>query len=265
MSKDKPPKDLSKSCKNQSKGCDCTEKVFDEFLEDIENDIKMERYQQLLSKYKKPISAVTTLVVGTVVFVAAWQNYDNERREKLSVSLINAIDIMEKSKDIEGFENALGLIAHIASQNQKTYKVLGQMLQAGALANKDSKKNAPEVQEIYMSVMRGGAPGYIKELASVLYVQSKLQETQELDDNVGKQLIELLKKYRVSKSGFALLGKESEGLILFKLGDLPAARKVYDEISKNENTPHGMHARVSMMIQAIQDKEPDTEPTSTQS
>jgi hypothetical protein len=261
MNKDKPPKDTSNGCKKSSKGCDCTEKVFDEFLEDIENDMKMERYQQLLKRYKKPISAVTTLVVGSVIFAAAWQNHDNDKREKLSASLLSAINMMENNTTDEGFENSIGLMAHIAGQNQKTYTVLGQMLQAGALANKDSKKNAPEIQKIYMSVMQGKAPGYIKELASVLYVNSKLQEHAEIDAILGKQLLEILKKYSVSKSGFALLEKESEGLILFKLGDFVAARKVYDEISKNENTPRGMHTRVSVMIQAIQDQEPSSTPS----
>jgi hypothetical protein len=248
MKKDKPPK-------TTSKGCDCTEKVFDEFLEDVENDMKMERYQQLLKKYKKLISQVTTIVLGLAILVVSWQKYESDKKEEFATALLNAIDMGEKSTTADGFEDALGLMSHIANKNPRTYGVFGKLLYAAQLAKKDAQKNAPEIQRTHMSIMRGRAPGYIKELASALYVQSKLEEQTEVAPELGQELIGLLKKYRVSKSGYALLSKEQESMVLFKLKDFVTARKVLDEISRDEKTPAGMHFRVSLLIQAIQDQE----------
>ncbi|MDR1907313.1 MAG: tetratricopeptide repeat protein [Holosporales bacterium] len=240
------------SCDKSSgkSSCDCKERVFDEFLDDIENDIKMEKYQQLWNKHGKLILIFATVVLAGVVLFPCWQGYDKEQREEISASLVNAQNLMEQGK----IEEAVGLMTHIGARYQKTYKFLGKLSQAAILTSSDFSKNSEEIQGIYLSVLNNSAPEYIKELAAVLYVNAKLQRLSELDDAQGKELRDVLLKHRVSKNGIALMSKELEGIIAFKTKDYAAARKAFDEISKNENTPQGMHARISIMIQAIQDQ-----------
>ncbi|MDR1597432.1 MAG: tetratricopeptide repeat protein [Holosporales bacterium] len=230
--------------------CSCQDKVFDEFLNDVENDMKMEHYQQLWKKYGKLISAGMTLVVGGTVMFAFWQKYDNERREEVAASFVNAQQLIEQGKT----EDAVGLLVHIGSTYRGAYKALAKLSHAATLMAADFAKNAEEIQGIYLSVLEQSIPAYMKELVSVLFVNAKLQQTADIDEAQGRELLTLLRKYRCSDNGFALLSKELEGVVAFKLGDFVTARQAFDEISKNEDTPAGMQSRISIMIQAIQDK-----------
>jgi hypothetical protein len=248
MKKDKDPELKPKPNRVDCSGCN-GEKVFDEFLEDVENDMKMERYKQFWDKHKKWMSFLATIAISGTLLIAFWQKYDAEQREEIATQLISAINLVEEGKDKE----AAGLLTHIGGRYQNTYKFLAKLARAGIL-QKDAQ-NAEEAQGLYMSVMSGRAPAYIKELASILYVNSLLQKNEKIDDETGKKMRDILKRYRVSKNGFALLRREIEGLVAFKCGNLTEARQAFDEISKNEKTPQGMYMRVSLMIQAIQDQE----------
>lgn len=231
---------------------DGQEKVFDEFLNDIENDMKMEKYQEIWKKHGKWITILASIIIGGTVFFGLWQKYDLNQREEISSQLFQAQNLKEQGR----LEESLAIMKFLGEKHQKSYSILARFSQAALLAEQDFSKNAEEIQKIYQNILKSSIPIYFKELAVVLYVNAVLQKLGDnpIDDNLKTELLALLHQYRKSKKGFVLMAQELEGLILFKTGDFKKSRKIFDKISKNKQMPPSMSSRISIMIQAIQDQ-----------
>lgn len=237
--------------KGSSRGCSCQERVFDEFLEDVEKDMKRERYQEIWARHGKLISTVTTAVLGGILVFAFWQRYDKEQREELSTQFLHAQALQSEGKT----DDALEIMRMLAAKSQKGYAVIAQLSQAALLADQNFAKNADEIQVLYKGVLESSAPVYYKALAAVQYVNAGLQKlgTGELDAATQAEWLDLLRRFK-GEQGMGLAASEVEAFVLFKAGALDEARKVLNELSKNPKAPQAMQLRVGMMIQAIQDK-----------
>lgn len=248
---------MVKKKSGEKPSCDCRERVFDEFLEDVEKDMKMERYQALWAKHGKWISTVGTVLLGGVVVLAFWQRYEKGKREEAAMAMVRAQNLVAQERS----EEALGVFRYLSTQNIKTYPEMAQLAQAALLAEQDFDKNAEEILVLYKDLMHKQT-GYTAEIATVLYVQTLLRKSGStpLDPDQAKEalgLLNLKKKDGKSKTleGVALLAKEMEGRIYLQQGDLEKARKAFDAITTTKDVPQQMMLRAQLMIQKIQSTE----------
>ncbi|MDR2464520.1 MAG: hypothetical protein LBD36_02865 [Holosporales bacterium] len=231
--------------------CDCSERVFDEFLEDIENDIKMEKYCELWKKHRKWVSALATVVSCVVIIFGFWNKYRNEQCQIYAGRFIEAQNLISQERN----EDALAVIKDIENHDLKIYSVLSKLLHASILVKRDFAKNAAEAQLIYKSILDGSAPVYVKELAAVLYVNACLQHSDVVDEETAKKLQKILKTYSKSKAknGVSLLARELICVILLRTNKVEKAKKSIDKLCRNENIPPNMRFRLMLMLQYIQD------------
>lgn len=246
-----------KQIKNPDKGNKIpSDNTFNEFIEDIENDIRMEKYDQFWKKYHTVIIAFGVIVLSSLALYTLWQNYDKNRREETANHFIQAQELIEQGR----ISDALPMMNFLATKSPKNYQLLAKFSQAGLLTKQDFLKNVEEIQTIYSSIMNDKrAPKYMKDLATVLWVNAALEKlgTQTLQKEEAEQWLKLLKPCCKRKSGFSLLASELKGLIFYRINDLTRARKTFDKLAKNMKTPSNMRQRVNMMIQAIQSKKAD--------
>lgn len=226
--------------------------VFDEFLEDIKKDIKLEKYQLIWKKYGKLILTIVSAILTVIVVLNFWYRYDTNKKEEFALQFIKAQSVAENGK----IDEAISLMSYLSSKNRRSYSVLAKMYQAGLLAKSDFEGNVEKIKEIYNSVFSDRrAPVYLRDLARILYANALLQEIKsEISPEKAKELLEILSKCKQTDNGLFLMAKELEGLVYYKIQDYKKARESFDFISKNSNTPEGMYLRVSIMIQAVQDK-----------
>ncbi|MDR0625525.1 MAG: tetratricopeptide repeat protein [Holosporales bacterium] len=226
------------------------EHVFDEFIEDIENDIRLEKYEQIWKKHGKLISTAGTVFIGGCVLFGLWYKHNEDRREEVALQFIKAQNVAENGK----LEEALSMMTFLASQNVGKYPILAKFSRAGLLVKDDFDKNIAEIKAIYKSIYSdSGCPAYFKHLAIVLYVNALLQERENLPEEQAKEALGLLRKCQnKNEDGLFLLAKELEGVILFLQKDFKEARAAFDTISRNKKTTEGMRKRIHIMIQAIQ-------------
>lgn len=249
--------DKKVGCDKGKRQCDCRERIFDEFLSDIENDLKKERYQVLWNKHGKWISAVGTLILGGLAVLALWQRYERGQRAEASTELLRAQNLAAAGKTDE----ALGIVRFLSTKHLRTYPVLAKFSQAALLAESDFEKNVDTILVLYEDLL-SAAPAYYAEVASVLYASTLLRKTERtpLSEEQAKKALKILKKHRIkvekgqSATGVALLAKELEGRIYLQRGKLKKARKAFDDINRNENAPQHMRLRVQLLIQSIQDR-----------
>lgn len=252
MKKKTPGKSSSTSGnKDSAKGCDCQERVFDEFLEDVEKDMKRERYQELWAKYGRMISTITTLVLGGVLVLILWQRYDREQREDIASQLLQAQILKDQGK----VDDALEVMRLLSQKSQKNYAVIAKLSQAAILIEQDFAKNVDEIQALYKNILEGSASTYYKALAAIQYVNVGLQRlgTGTPNEALKAEWLKLLRQYK-GQQGFGLSASELEALVLFRAGDFKAARSILNELSKNPKTPPAMQMRVGILIQAIQNR-----------
>ena len=243
---------------NKGKSCDCQEKAFDEFLDGVERDLKLDHYQELWNKHRKLISSVGTVLLSALALTFLWQRYEVGQRTEAAGELIRSLYSAQSGK----VDESLGIVRFLSTKHLKTYPTLAKFEQAALLAQSDFAKNVDSILFLYKDLMEDSIPAYMKELASILYVRTLMRRAgqEPLDESQAKASLLILKKYRQkpakgqSVDGLNLLGLEIQGQLYFQLGDLQKARKSFDKISKNKNMPEMMQMRVRLMIQALQDK-----------
>lgn len=246
------------SSNGKNGSCSCQERFFDEFLEDVEKDLKMERYQEFWNKHGKLLSTVGTVCLVAVAFVVLWQRYEVGQRTEAAGELVRAQVATQSGK----LNEALGIVQFLSQKHLKTYPVLAKFEQAALLAQTDFDKKVDSILALYKELMDSSIPGYMRELASILYVRALMRRAgqQALEPAQAKSALQILKKYRQrpakghSVDGLNLLGQELQGQLYFQCGDLKKARKMFDSLSKNSKTPEMMNMRTRLMIQLLQER-----------
>jgi hypothetical protein len=249
--KDKNTKGGGKS----SDKCDSCGKdaVFDEFLNDVENDMRLEKYELIWKKYRKLISFATFAVIAGVTIFNLRLRYNTNQRDEFAVQFIKAQTIAQQGK----LDEAASMMSFLSSKKCGAYVVLAKMSHAGLLTKIDFPKNIEAIKGIYKAVFSDrSAPAYYKDLAIVLYTNASLQEIGkgEIAPEKSDEMLKLLAKCGERKGGLVLLAKELEGVVYYKIKDFEKAREAFNTISKNEKTPEGMVLRANIMIQAIQNQ-----------
>ncbi|MDR0632911.1 MAG: tetratricopeptide repeat protein [Holosporales bacterium] len=227
--------------------------VFDEFLNDIENDMRIEKYELLWKKYGKLLSFVAFAVIAAITIFNLRLRYNANQREEFASQFMRAQTLVQQGK----LDEAVPMMSFLSSKKCGKYTVLAKMSHAGLLTKINFSENIETIKGIYKNVLSDrNTPAYYRDLATVYYVNASLQEIgeKEIDDDTKAELLKLLSKCKKANGGFFLLAKEFEGVIHYKTGNFKKARKAFDTISRNEKTAEDMMARANIMIQAIQNK-----------
>ncbi|MDI9408691.1 MAG: tetratricopeptide repeat protein [Candidatus Pacebacteria bacterium] len=99
-----------------------------EFIKEVEQEIRADRYEELWKKYGKwLIAALVLVVLGTAGFVA-WRNYRYEQNATQGAELIGALNLMDRG-DLAGATAALN---HLAKNGRPSYAALAELHEAQA-------------------------------------------------------------------------------------------------------------------------------------
>lgn len=245
----------TKDSKTNKDNCpSCQDNVFNEFLEDIENDIRMEKYDLLWKKYHKVIIACGILILGAIAVYGLWQRYENTQYDKSSMHFLQAQGMASQGR----FSDAASLMGAITSNAPKNYKLLAQFSQAQFLLQTDLPQNHEQALDIYKKLFQNKkVPPYMRQVAVILYTHVKLDKNKTISADEREDLLKLLKKVckEAHKEGIALLAQELRAILYYQNQDFKKARKICNKISDNAHAPAAMRTRVSILIQAIQGKQ----------
>lgn len=215
---------------------------FDEFLDEVQNDIKQERYRQLWDKYGK---AFTTAVTGVIAAAAAymlWQNHETRMKLKASEALLTAESEIEQGRLPEAF----AVLNTIKEPHNKTYGYLRDLEKAHVLL---SEKEALKKKEgaAMLEKMKNDAslPSHISQYAALLYTKAAL----ELKIKTENEIIELLKPLRSEKNPWRYLASETLGGIFLTQKKYQDALEVFADLNKQVDLPEGMRMRIHVMTQ----------------
>ncbi len=217
---------------------------FDEFMDEIENDIRQEKWMSLWKKYG---TYVTGTFVGLMVFAVGynyWQSHQQDHKEDISHKLIMAQEFLG-SGNVEG---ALSVVKSLAQEKNTIYRGLAYLTAAAAHSQEGPNKNITEALRL-LTILRTdkNMEPIIQDMALLQYIRLQMGEQASTQDLL-KQIEPACEKSRP----WFYLAAELKGVLLQQLGKSPEALTVFSELIKDLKTPEGIMMRAQIMLQTLQ-------------
>lgn len=225
---------------------------FDEFLDDVQKDMRKEKLDTIWKEYGKLISTVLVVAIGGSSGWVLWRNHSEEKLNLTSQKFMKAQELIERGNVSEG----LGVYDSIIHDSSKTYKSLAAIAKAGVLAGKSPEDIQKAEALLTRLTLDKSADKIMRDFATVTLIRIDLDrsELKTLDGPTKAKLIAhlvTLDKLSTDNSPYSLLAQELKGIILFALNDYAKASEVYVKIAQTKDCPRGLQARAEIMSQLI--------------
>jgi len=211
----------------------------DHLFEEIEEDLRAERYAKLWKRYGKfVIAGFVALIVGVAGF-KGWQTYDQKIRAEQSNQYATAARLLAEKKSSE----AEKLFAALAKDGSQGYRFLSGLRTATLLKEKGDSKGA---QSVYDSIAADtGHKQLYRDLATLLSVMAMLDKGEPT--SLKAQLAPLLAK----DNPWRFSAQEASALLSLRAGKQKQAYDLLLALSNDAATPQGIRNRAQELSAAI--------------
>ena len=212
---------------------------FDEFLVEVENDIRKEKMLQLWKQYGKQVVAG---VVGIIILISGynfWSYYEQNKRTQMAEKLIAAQDFIGQGET----EKAQTILSSMATGSPAVYQQLALFQKAGLLSQKPE-----EMREIYQQLAANTKIDPLwRDLATLLKVMVSIdQPNAKIDD-----LLMELSTLTTNQNPWRYLANEIKGALLHRKGDNTQAAELFAKLVQDNQTPSGISMRARLMVQIV--------------
>lgn len=212
---------------------------FDEFLVEVENDIRKEKMLQLWKQYGKQVVAG---VVGIIILISGynfWSYYEQNKRTQMAEKLIAAQDFIGQGET----EKAQTILSSMATGSPTVYQQLALFQKAGLLSQKPE-----EMREIYQQLAANTKIDPLwRDLATLLKVMVSIdQPNAKIDD-----LLMELSALTTNQNPWRYLANEIKGVLLHRKGDNTQAAELFAKLVQDNQTPSGISMRARLMVQIV--------------
>lgn len=224
---------------------------FDEFLNEVEQDIRQERFEKLWQQYGKVVLAAVSSVLVLVGIYTMWTNYEEKKRLQISEAFVSAQNLLDAGKTDE----AIHSLKSLSKSGNRAYETLSQFTLGGIRSNEGPYQDLSEALEIYKSLAQNPKlDNYQRDFAKVKIVAITLQK-QKLTSEEAAPLIKELDSLSTPDAPWRLMALELKGHILSEMGEIEAAREVFIQIAQDAKTPRGMASRAQIISRNLGSKE----------
>lgn len=218
---------------------------FDEFLEEVEGDIRQERLEKIWKQYGKQI---ITIVVGALALSSGymvWQNHQHKQSQLLSEKFVGAQNLIVQGKTSE----ALGVMQDLSKASHKQYAVLAKFYEAYLVGQKDYKA----AEEVYKAINNDRAVEKpLRDLALIFSISLALDHlTPETQGPILEEALKNLEPLAQSDQPWRYLASELIGVAAFKKNDISKATEVFLKLAQDPEVPEAMRGRVQLMTQTL--------------
>jgi hypothetical protein len=222
---------------------------FDEFMEEVESDIRQEKFKDMWHKYGKIFSYGISAVLAITAAGVLWNNYNKERVAKLSERLIS----VQEQQSLGKHEDAQALLASANSKHHKAYHAIYRMNQALEKLNETSsleeqKETYAQAKAIFEDLaFSKDTPDIFKKLSHLYLLMMAVDAGVILSSKDEAFLDELIQENTPWKP----LAMEIKGFYLFKNNDTSKAATLFNDLNRMSNLPQGLAMRAKLMNQIV--------------
>jgi hypothetical protein len=210
-------------------------------------EARRENFNSIFVKNSKLIIALILLSIFFLGAFFAVTNYQDNKKEKFSKQLHQALIYQEKG-DIEKTKETLENIYN-SNSAPNGVKSIASLRLAAILMQSDQKL---EALKIYQNINNNGNyDQYIRELAGLLEVKTLVV----IDDkSKEKETLATINKIESKSSLLKYYISEQKGILAMKQNDFETAKKIFEEISKNPESSESLKQRSGEMLKIVTSK-----------
>lgn len=214
----------------------------DNFIEEVEEDIRRDRHLELWRKYGRYAVAAALVVVIAVAATVAWRHY--RANERLKDSMAYSAGLSLANQDGVSPDSAIAALGEIVQSGSDSYSVLAQLQQAALLTRSGTPERAVEIYD-KLAGDKGLDPIF-RDLAVVL-------RTMVLFDKAdGAALMAALAPLTGgSASPWRHSALELTALLAQRGGDSAKAREIYTGLADDPGTPRQLRGRAAEMLAVL--------------
>ncbi len=215
---------------------------FDEFLEEVESDIRKEKLLQLWKQYGKQVIGG---VVGIMILIAGynlWSHYQQNKRIQMAEKLISAQELISQGET----EKAQTILSSLAVESHAAYQPLALFQKAGVLLQLGQKQG--EAIQIYQQLSANAKIDPLwRSLATLLGVMASMDQPDvKVDDLLGQ-----LGSLTTDQNPWRYFAHELTGVLLHRKGENTKAAETFARLVQDNQTPAGISMRARLMVQIV--------------
>jgi hypothetical protein len=213
--------------------------IFDE----VDEELRAERAQQLLKRYAGLIVAAAVLIVGAAAGWQGWRWYEARQDQKAAAQYLTAMTLADASPT-GGSEAsrsaAAAAFANVAANSPEGYATLARLREATLKADAGDLPGATALWDRVAG--DGSADPLLRDLASLLWAQHQL-------DQGDPALLEArLKPLAAPDNPWHTLAQEQLALLDLRLGKRDQARATLQHLAADATAPSGVRGRASGLL-----------------
>ena len=212
----------------------------DEFIREVDEDVKEEKRLKL---WKKFFPYVVSISLGIVLFTSGfvfWEGYSNTQRQKMGDDFTAAV-VLAGEDDLDA---SLLALDRIVDKGSDGYVTMAKMKKASILIEQG---RIDEGLEIYTDLERNAVDQSFRDIATILYVLNSLNN--ESKDDLLKKILPL-EDSEIWKSS----ALELKGYIYLRNNEIDKAIKTFETISKLPSKPGDLSQRAKNLINLLKEK-----------
>lgn len=210
-----------------------------DIFNEIDEDVRRERYEQLWKRYGNYVIGAALLVVLATAGAVGWREYTDRQNKAQALRFLNAMEQAQKGDDA----GARTAFASLAGDAGAGYATLARLQEAGLLAKAGDAAGAAKVYE--QIAADGRVDQVFREFATVLLVQDQIATGEPA------RLTQMLAPLMSEKSPWRHSATELSALLAQRTGDKARAREFYAKLADDLTAPQGMRARATEMLAII--------------
>ncbi|MCE2716612.1 MAG: tetratricopeptide repeat protein [Pseudomonadota bacterium] len=219
---------------------------FDQFIQEVESDLRQEKFEQLWKKYGKSVSVGFGVIVALSLSFNLWQHYQAKQRDIISQQFVNAQTLMF-SKNVS---DALSAMEGISKSSHRTYSTLAKLNVASILRMETGHKDLSKAETIYKELMENSSVEHMfRELATVQYVSLCLDKSTSSEEL--QSLLKLLDVCTKEAAPYRHLALELKGMIELKQKNYEKASEIFVAIAQDEKSPKDLRLRAQIIAQNL--------------
>ncbi len=207
-------------------------KEFDEFFEDVQKDIRAERFKRIWKKYGKIASTCATCIFILTAGYVLWSQHLERQNQEQALQFTTTQNLIAQGRIAE----ALSVLSTM-TQHKTTYGILAKFMQANH-NKKDSLK-------IYKELTTTGKTVFFKDLARILYVIKQCEKLKPETIHSLKEFIE-----PSLKGPWSLIALDLKGFLLYQQKNYKEASDCFVHLAQDTRCPENLKLRAQIFAQS---------------
>jgi hypothetical protein len=216
--------------------------IFDE----VDEELRAERAQQLLKRYGGTIIAAAVAIVGIAAGWQAWRWYEARQDQAAAAEYLAAMTLADSApsgSNEAGRTSATALFTRLTATAPNGYAILARMREAGLKADAGDLPGALAAWDQVAG--DASADPLLRDLANLLWVQH------QIDSGDPALLTARLKALATPDNPWRALADEQLALLDLRLGKSDEAKAALQRLAQDTSAPDGVRGRASGLLSRL--------------